>query len=707
MTMLRVPAVITLIAIIVAVAHIAEGSLRLDAAIKSTQSEIQSTHRAFAQLYNSKGRNTRQFDEALKRLRSQMDALNITFRQAKQDPVDSAKNLSQTLNRLNAYLNSLEKARAKSDWRAVEGDLRRLDSTAQNLSRTTRELPATSENLSRSQTQSSATNPVVTPPIATSPPRQKTVPKPYAAAPHQHPMQVVPQAVAPPAVTRHVQPPDSIRQQTPTSGTIRAKKTVSLGYSRKPRASQKNQKFLQELESARSMAEVRKAYERGHFTDAELRDLEQQVEKSGYGKKLEQLAKLEKLAEPETRERNVVTKAETDALISAKHQALKRRQLQELKQLNKQAETTLRHLRSKTGHQLRTAPVTGKIYEPVNSNAAANSRTIDLDSRHEGLPSIEELGEILTIEGTIPWEGSGWFAGRGDPSSIIIIGNYFTDDEGEVAFLPELLRVQRRAIPLSVSSWSEHRIVAEFPRQEVEALLGYGRHQGAIRVMRRGNISGPRREFTLFERPPRPWITGISTDEGYVGGSFITPGQTIIVMGEHFTTAYDGGRSSVPRVELQHAGSAGSRITTALEVIEFDDTWISAHLGRIEGVPESDGSLKVIGPFDQESHTIPIRFRPTLSTWIFEERLEHRCSSFFGFKDTVTLHDHSLANEWEVVNHDVRNGGWGGRGCNWIERPNEGSTETAARLEYWCDLFSTIFCTSEVTIEGPAGIHWQ
>lgn len=709
MTMPRIykSVLISLTVIVVAYVHDTEGSIRLDPAIKSTQSEIQNAQRAFTLIQNSSGKNTQQFDAALKRLRSQIDVLNTSIKRAGQNSSVSDKNLSQILNRLNTYLGSLEKARAQSDWRAVESDLRQLDLSAKNLSSATREVLATSENLALTRPQPSTTNQVDIPPIATTPSRQKSASKPYATAPYKRPIQVVPQTTAPPTAARPAQPPDSVQQKTQAARATSKEKPDSPGYSRKPRTSLKTQNFLLELRSARSMAEVRKAYERGHFTDAELGELQQQVEKSTYSKKLKQLVKLEEMTEPEKRKRNVVTKAETDAVIFAKRHELERRQQQELKRLNEQAETTLRHLRSKTGDQLRAGSNTGKVYEITNSDAAANSRAIDMDSRHESLPPIEDLGEILTIEGTIPWQGMGWFADLGDASSIIITGNHFADDTGEVDFLPDSLRDQRRVIPLSVHSWSDHRIVAEFPRREVELLLGYARHYGAIRVKRSGNVSGPRREFTLYTRPPPPRITNISTHEGEVGGSFITPGQTILILGEHLAPVYDGARQSTPRVILQHTGGTGSRINTALEVNEFDDTWISAHLGSIEGVPESAGSLKVIGPFDQESSMIPITFQPTLSTWVFEERLEHHCVGFFGFKDTETLHDHSLANEWKVVNHGVRNGGYGGRGCNWLESPAEGSTETATRVEYWCDLFSTIFCTSEVTIEGPAGIHWQ
>ena len=60
-----------------------------------------------------------------------------------------------------------------------------------------------------------------------------------------------------------------------------------------------------------------------------------------------------------------------------------------------------------------------------------------------------------------------------------------------------------------------------------------------------------------------------------------------------------------------------------------------------------------------------------------------------------------------MVNHDAHRGGYGGRGCNWIGRPAHGSSSAKARLEYWCDLFSSVTCSSDVTIESPLGMQWH
>ena len=799
-------ALFTLVVMLVTFSHAAEGSSRVNSDIEAIQSEIQNAQRAFTRVRDSKGSNTREFDVAITHLRLRVNALNISLKSSKQASGATSKDLGDSISRLNAYFRLLEKARAQSDWRAVELDLGRLDASAKELHSAALKVPGARGNAPLTPPKPPATGPsgspsvIVTPkPVPDSRPRtvgpykpplpvtrgpgpkgpddprfavppappvppedppeppppdesrgSRAMPmeaptgqgsppmmrkparppvklqddfpkpkpvstqngtKPYTTAPHKRPMQVVPQTTAPPTATRLAQPPDSIQQKTPAARTTSEEKPDSPGYSRKPRTSLKTQNFLQELRSARSMAEVRKAYELGHFTDAELRDLQQQVEKSGYSKKLKQLVKLEKMTEPEKRKRNVATKAETDTLISARRHALERRQQQELKRLNKQAETTLRHLRSKTSHQLRAAPITGKVYKPVNRNAAANSRAVDLDARNESLPPKEEFGEILLIEGRFSSRlmGGGLYNEEGEVElTIVITGNYFSDIAGAVDFLP-YFSDQRRLVPFSIDSWSEHQITGKILRQDIESVLGYGRHRGVIRVKRRGNRSGPKSAFGVHVPAPPPQITGVLTGEANIADHLITPGQTIIIMGEHFieTPADSEYLDYRNIVELQHSAPTGSVISTRLHINEFHNTWISAELGQIEGVPASDGTLKVIRSNDGEEATTDMSFQPTLSTWVFEERLERSCNGFFGWKDTVTLHDHSLANEWKVVNHDVRNGGYGGRGCNWLERPVEGSTETATRLEYWCDLFSTIFCTSEVTIEGPAGIHWQ
>jgi len=291
---------------------------------------------------------------------------------------------------------------------------------------------------------------------------------------------------------------------------------------------------------------------------------------------------------------------------------------------------------------------------------------------------------------------------------VIITGNYFGAVAGEVKFLTEALHDQRLAIPITVNTWSEHRIIGRIPQQEVMALLGNGHHVGRMIVKRRGAETGPGREFNIVARPPSPRITGVSTATGGPDGGSITPGQTIIIMGQDFAPDTFPDYARRPEVLLEHTGPTGARMTTRLQVLEFDNTWISAELGLIEGVPGSGGMLKVRRAHDgEESLAVRISFLPTLDTWVIAEDEEHHCKTFFGWKDTLTLHDHALVNDWKVVNHDTEKRGWGGHGCNWLQRPVEDSAQTAARLEMWCDLFSWVRCTSEVTIEGPAGMSWQ
>jgi hypothetical protein len=718
---------------------------RLETDIQAVQAEIRQAQGALTTVRQSKGRDTAQFDAAIRRLRDRVNFLDESLQAAG----TGGRDLEEPFRPLNAYLRSLEQARHQSDWRSVERDLGRLDAAAGELYAAALRVPGAPERVVRPAPKPPATGPdtagvPAVPKPAPSTELRRDVPSgipqvvrpgPGPKGPDDPRFAVAPPPVeepeppppppdddgggkakplpmdgplgagAPPMLRKPARPPVRVEDDIPRPkpGPGAESPAAYPGQDKERAGSPKIRAFLDDFAVAGSLAEVRSAYERGNFTAAETRDLERQVQVGQYNDKLN------RLVEDEQRNSSVVVDRKRPASLSKKRDLLQTRQRQELKQLNIQAQNLLGRLKSEHATLRRGPAAAETIREFSPGTPATGTRAIDMDERHARLPSAEEVGEILSISGTVPQDGSGYFDDWGIPGGFVIItGNYFGAVAGEVKFIPESLRDQQRAIPVAIESWSEHRIVGRIPQQEVMTLLGDGHHVGRMIVKRRGAETGPGREFNIVARSPSPRITGVSTATGGPDGGSITPGQTIIIMGQDFAPDTVPGYARRPEVLLEHTGPTGARITTPLEVLEFDNSWISAALGLIEGVPGSSGTLKVRRAGDgEESLAVRISFLPTLDTWVIADDEEHHCLGFFGWKDTLTLHDHALGNDWKVVNHDTEKRGRGGHGCNWLQRPVEGSAQTAARLEMWCDLFSWVRCTSEVTIEGPAGMDWR
>ncbi len=180
-----------LVVLFAAFTHGAEAGSQIESDIEVIQSEIQTAQKAFGHVRKSKGKNTQELDASIERLRSRINALNASLKDSKPGYGISLKNVTKSASHLNGYLRSLEKARAQSDWRAVERDLQRLNSSAKGLHSAALNIPEAPDTASRTPPKPPTVGTSGSPDSAYTP-KPKPAYKPRTVVPHKPPLPVTP-----------------------------------------------------------------------------------------------------------------------------------------------------------------------------------------------------------------------------------------------------------------------------------------------------------------------------------------------------------------------------------------------------------------------------------------------------------------------------------------------------------------------------------
>lgn len=180
-----------LVVMLAAFTHGAEAGSPMESDIEAVQSEIQTAQKAFGHVRKSKGKNTQELDASIERLRSRMNALNASLKDSKPGYGISLKNVTKSAGQLNGYFRSLEKARAQSDWRAVERDLQRLNSSAKGLHSAALNIPEAPDIASRTPPKPPTVGTSGSPNTAYAP-KPKPAYKPRTVVPHKPPLPVTP-----------------------------------------------------------------------------------------------------------------------------------------------------------------------------------------------------------------------------------------------------------------------------------------------------------------------------------------------------------------------------------------------------------------------------------------------------------------------------------------------------------------------------------
>jgi hypothetical protein len=422
--------------------------------------------------------------------------------------------------------------------------------------------------------------------------------------------------------------------------------------------SSKKENFLKEIERARSLEELDRVLKSSNFSQAELKELEQQVKRPPYSNKLQRLIDQKKSSSKARME------AKVRPMINQKEREFQQRQEQELRQLNNQAVGKLQGLKAR---QSTTARVPSRKSVAISTSGTHQMSPLgkttpgEFHSIHSVSPEAATVGERLTISG----EGFG-----ASPGTVaIVIGR-------EVVYCP-------------VSSWEQRRIVVTVS-EDVQDIVGETEKEGFVRVMLSGGQLGPYWNLTIRPDPSRitPEITSLSTAE-------IRPGQTLIIEGRNFLTERRG------TVTFAFSG-----FTLRGGINDWDDTFISVTLPEgVSRLTRTDGTVTVTNYVGLQVNK-SITFVPTLHTVTLES---HRDAYAFiiGYKGSSVDFDFELHNDWKVAENWLWcAGGPLTYGCEFVAQAAPGSTNAYSSTLIWCDLLAFVECINYLRIEGPVGVRY-
>ncbi len=435
--------------------------------------------------------------------------------------------------------------------------------------------------------------------------------------------------------------------------------------SKSSKHSTKIQNFLDVIEKARSMDEIRKSFEKSNFSKRELAQLEPLLKKPPYSTKLKQLEKKEKAAAKKK------SKAKAKRIEKQQAQKLKQERSQRLTQLNLQAKTALRALGGTATvrpsvdlqGQLRSASVPDSVVEAVAGD------------RFENLVRIRSISPRPVVAG----------------QSMTLSGENFGTTPGTVTLrLNDGRNTYNFRCEVDRTRWRDNQVAATPP----EWLKSWAREVNKpIRIFIRTEEGGASMEAVIGPDPVtiQPEITRLSR-------STIEPGQIIVIEGQYFLRQHRG------TVEFRF----GSRTFNGI-VEDWYSNYISVKLPEdIEGMQTTDGIVKVIN--HRRYHTThSITFEPTLVMHTYHKDYYITCHAwalgFLGAKEEKTKFNFDLVNGWKVKEAWMDVDPHGRGGARYIIRPEVGSTRAHSRVELWAGAFARTDVDEYILVEGPRGLR--
>ncbi len=455
-------------------------------------------------------------------------------------------------------------------------------------------------------------------------------------------------------------------------GSPGSTKTIK-GKTPRSRLSQKAKELLKDIEDGKSFEAIAKAYKNTKFTKAEIRQLENEINKSRYATKLRNMTKKPK--------GYVKSKSKGRDFFMREKQAFQKKQERELAQINKQARSKMSKFKSKQGPSTRTR---------------IDARARDIIPR---TPKTSMMGGVTPPHEEIP--GS-IHSLSGDPSPLIwgrsttIHGEGFGTRQGRVGIVFEPGGVVSYC---AVTSWNDTEIAINIYSgyfsgvSDPFAAPYLSGRDCAVWVKLPGIDNGPSIHGTLI--PSRPIILSTSSDE-------IRPGQELLIEGVNFWNR----RGSVSFSLRPYRSGFILPAKFECGIIEWTDTaiLISVPWG-IDRVLRQTTTLQLVNSLEI-GHGKSVTFVPgtQITTVRQEEELEATVLWFVGHYECHDFHSANLQNDWVVESAWKDSSGWGpGYGSNYKTRATVGSSRTYTRIEYWADAFSHVDVASYVIIRGPLG----
>lgn len=416
--------------------------------------------------------------------------------------------------------------------------------------------------------------------------------------------------------------------------------------------------FLDDLLKAGSLDDLSRKYKGSKFSTKETRQIEQELKKGEYRKKMNLLHQ----------------KAEGIALRKLKSNAARlekrykdqfmKAQMMKISRSNQQARSKMTRISPKPlapgGAGLRAQPLPASIKSELAAAVMAGSDAPRITSFS---PEPVFVGQDITLRGV-----------------------RFGSRRGTVSLVLNDLLIECRGI----NDWFDTRVDVTIP-QGIEPMVGESTLRGYLILTPAGSDQRARAHIRIASdlASRRPEVESLSSDT-------IQPGQLLLVEGRNFLS----GRG---RVEMQIAGES---FPCSIEA--WADNYVAVMLNEdISGKHAGRGSVRITNT-EGRLAAAPIRFEPIIVREVIQIHEGLKALGLVGSKERVNHNDFTLINGWRVVENSLE--GWGmgiAWGSKYLIEPAAGSDQPKSRILMWADMCSAVSNVDTLVIEGPRGFEYQ
>jgi hypothetical protein len=437
--------------------------------------------------------------------------------------------------------------------------------------------------------------------------------------------------------------------------------------------------FLERLQKARSLEEVKKDLEAARFSEAQMRQLQREITSPAYRPTVERLQtqqlKQVRRAAPALVERPEAKLAQLQKASDSAH-------LSKIDPVNRQARSEWQRLRARPA------------LAAARPGAVRSERdTMEMEA-HAGLRSAADAPVAVTaVKPASPAFGA----------PVELSGRGF----GGSGSVRVSIRREAERHPCTATTWRDDQIVFELP-ESFSIAVGEAEQRAVIWVEAEGATATASVSIGPDRQRLTPEIVAISS-------STIHPRMDFLITGRHFLADRPG------EAVLTFAG-----VGMPLGIVEWRDDYIMARIPDIIGLKREVGSITVrnhLGVETTGAGSRPVTFEPRLTTeefpiWSGEltctpETVGHpdECILWFfcawGHRD-LHLVRRPLYNGARVVGHAVdERAHWGcGRcGANCSRPPEPNARRMDVTIEHWVDGWAACEHDASLFIEAPAGVN--
>lgn len=470
------------------------------------------------------------------------------------------------------------------------------------------------------------------------------------------------------------------------------------------------ERFLVDLQKARTTAEAAALLKAAQFTDQELAALDRELAKPAWSPKVTTLSRSVTRTTPSKPTLNKYAGKSASSVVDESRQMVARAHRLRVDQSQAAA-----------GKRL---PSPGMRATPAKPFPARPGMT----ARPPGSPSAPAGSTRPTAP--LPQARATASAGREWPARITdlepnaatagqlitIVGSGFGSDRGAVAFKVGELLLDAPEI----GSWTPTRItarvpddllpwhtVADVPDDVVQrGRLPLGR-DGEVWIRLHDGQWGAWLPVLVAVEAERfaPSITAVTPDEA-------TPEGHLLIEGTNF------GEESELNSASRRLSLGFGRTQIELRADEWHDGYISARVDRnVTGIgPLSGLTLQVTNKLRMDARRAGLSFVPAEDVQDIELRTAvamchpagHPLFCWVGDSNTITVFDRELRNGWTVERSWLETDVTGVNAGAYFEvEPRQGDTRALMRITVWADGLSRAECTPHLVIKGPRGTSWR